>query len=203
MEVRSFNLIEQQGLVRNILADETTESFFLLNNSDRPDRNHKATRELGTVSFTIIKDGQSRIIRVPPSWVPIDASMQAPKKDIAASAEFQRAFTSGAVMVLDHDTGIRIIKADMDSQREYERVMSLAQNINGVGDGFQAYDANDKKDVDDPWANVNQNVKVNVSEVVANAMNESEFRSFMRREARSISTLDKKYISEHLPDFQL
>jgi hypothetical protein len=203
MESKSFNLYEQQTKVREILKDDSSDSFFILNVSDRPDRNQKATRELAMVLFAVTVDGESRIIRVPPSWVPIDAGMQAPKKVIAASGEFQRALTAGAIVVLDDETGRRIISADTESRDEYAKVMAIAQNVNGSGQGYQSYNQSESEAADDPWANVSASVKVNVQEVEANNMSEVEFRSFLRREARSISALDKKYISDKLPTLNI
>jgi hypothetical protein len=203
MESKSFNLFEQQSKLREILADTKTDTFYILNISDRPDRNNKATRELHPVHLTVSVDGESRIIRIPPSWVPIDAGMQAPKKVIAASGEFQRALTAGAILVLDDETGRKIISADQDSINEYSRIMAVAQNVNGAGAGWQSYNNSETEAAEDPWANVTPSVKVNVQEFEENNISESEFRSFMRREERSISALDRRYITEKLPNINI
>jgi hypothetical protein len=199
MEAKSFNLITQQDTIAAIVADEKSTSFFILNNSDKPDRNNQSTREQGPILLTVTHEGKSMLVRIPVSWVPVDVALQAPKKAIASSAEFQRALASGSIIVLSHDEGRNIINADQDSRDEYARVMAIAQGVNGAGEGYQAA-SGQREEADDPWANVSPSVKVNVEEVTNSTMSMNEFRSFMRREARSISALDKKYIAEKLPD---
>lgn len=202
MESKSFNLLEQQELIRGLADDDKNPTFFILNNSDRPDRNGKPTRDQGMILFTVVSNGQSRVVRVPVSWVPVDASQQAPKKDIINSAEFQRALSSGAIIVMSHDQGRRLIVADTDSQQEYERVMAVAQGVNGAGD-YQGVNGEQAAPSEDVWANVSQEVKLHVEEFQTGAMGEAEFRSFMRRSARSISPLDRRYIAEKLPELNI
>lgn len=202
MESKSFNLYNQQELVRGIAANEDNPTFFILNNSERPDRNNKATREPGMVIFNVVGENrESRAIRIPVSWVPVDAATQASKAAITQSAEFQRALSSGAIMVLSHDDGRRIIQSDQESEDEYARVMAIAQGVNGPMDsGYGGVNGGDRQAPEDPWANVSQEVRLNVDDVREGAMSMPQFKSFMRRSERSISALDRKYISEMLPE---
>lgn len=200
MESRSFNLFEQQTLVRMIAEDDINSTFFILNNSERPDRDNRPTRDPGMVIFNVMEAGQSRAIRVPVSWVPIDAATQASKKAIVSSAEFQRALSAGAIMVFSHDDGRKIIQSDQDSKDEYARVMAIAQGVNGpVESGYGGINGGDRSQPADPWANVSQQVRLNVDDVLEGAMSLGQFKSFMRRAERSISALDRQYISEKLP----
>ncbi len=200
MESRSFNLFEQQDLVRKIAEDDNNPSFFILNNSERPDHSGKPTRDPGMVIFNVIENGQSRAIRIPVSWVPVDAATQATKKAIVGSAEFNRALSAGAIMILTQDEGKRIITADSESQDEYSRVMAIAQGVNGPTDsGFGGVNGSDRGPVEDPWANVSQEVRLNVEDVIEGVMTAAQFKSFMRRADRSISALDRSYIAEKIP----
>jgi hypothetical protein len=200
MEAKSFSLFEQQELIRKMVDNDENPTFFILNNSDRPDRNGKPTKGQGMILFSVMTGGQSRVVRVPVSWVPIDATQQAPKKAIVESAEFQRALSSGAIIVMSHDQGRKVIVGDNDSKAEYERIMAIAQGVNGAGD-YQGVNGDQNEPAEDMWANVTPEVKLNVEEMQNGTMQETEFRSFLRRSARSISALDRKYISDKLPEF--
>lgn len=195
MESASFNLFEQQTLVRKIVDDEANPSFFILNNADS-----HPNRGPGMVVFNVMENGQSRAIRVPISWVPIDAATQASKKAIVSSAEFQRALSAGAIMVFSHDEGRKIIGADEDSKAEYSRVMAIAQGVNGPAESDYSGINGESNAPEDPWINVSPMVKNAVDDVIHGNMTVAQFKSAMRRSARSVSALDRKYIDEKLPN---
>lgn len=201
MEAKSFNLLEQQDVVRKIADDPENRSFFILNTTDKPNKSGKATRDPGTLLFTVMAPGGAKVVRVPVSWVPVDASQQATKQQIVDSAEFQRALSSGSIMIMTDRQGRSIIEADAASGEEYSKVMAKALQVNGSEDSFGYTDNTDRTEDGelDPWANVSAEVKINVEEMQEGAMDEAQFASFLRRSARSISDLDHKYIAEKLP----
>ena len=199
MEVKSFDLIQQQGVVQKIINDKENSSFFVLNNTDRPTQG-RSTKQAGTLLISVKVEGDARIVRIPVSWVPIDVSAQAPKEYIGKSAEFLRALSLGTIMVLTHAEAHKIINADSDSKLEYARIMAIAQGVNGADEAAGSNNKDGAEAVFDPWANVSQEVRLNVEELNNETMSENEFRSFVRRSERSISPLDRKYIVAQAPD---
>jgi len=124
MESRSFNIIDQQKLLSDILSDDEDKSLFVLNNTDRPDRNGKPTRSAGVLLMSALVNGESRAIRIPVSWVPVDLSVQAPRKAITESAEFNRALASQAIMIMTREQALKLIRGDQASMDEYDRAMA-------------------------------------------------------------------------------
>lgn len=203
MEVTSYNiqtnLIDQQRKVESILKDESS-SFFVLNYSDLPNKSGVSTQEAAPIVMTVMVDGQARLIRIPYSWVPVDLGLQAPKRAIRDSVEFQRCLTSRAIVVLTQEEAEKIITADEVNSQEYGRVMAVAQRVNGA-DQYN-YGSNSRmEEPEDPWKMVSNEAKLQVEQFEENIITESDFRNYLLRSKRSLSALDRQYIADKLPDF--
>lgn len=201
MESRSFNIIDQQKLLSDILSDDEDKSLFVLNNTDRPDRNGKPTRSAGVLLMSALVNGESRAIRIPVSWVPVDLSVQAPRKAITESAEFNRALASQAIMIMTREQALKLIRGDQASMDEYDRAMAISQGINGAADvAYHGVNGTDVNEEEDPWENVDVGLRALVEDLTAGGnTTKVDIMSYMRRNERSMSPLDRKYMEEKMP----
>lgn len=201
MESRSFNIIDQQKLLSDILSDDEDKSLFVLNNTDRPDRNGKPTRSAGVLLMSALVNGESRAIRIPVSWVPVDLSVQAPRKAITESAEFNRALASQAIMIMTREQALKLIRGDQASMEEYDRAMAISQGINGAADvAYHGVNGTDVNEEEDPWENVDVGLRALVEDLTAGGnTTKVDIMSYMRRNERSMSPLDRKYMEEKMP----
>ncbi len=204
METASYklktDLLSQSKKVEAIVKNEESSSFFVLNYSDVPDSRTKQAKSQGLIAMTVMVDNQARMVRVPHSWVPIDLGLQAPKIRIKESAEFQRALAAKALIVLTDEEAHAIINNDDMSRQEYSRIMAVAMRVNGDDDGY--YGAmGEAKTPDDPWSGVNEEIKLKVEQLETSMITEDDMRMYLRRNSRSVTNLDRQYITDKLPLF--
>jgi hypothetical protein len=130
------------------LARQDGLDLYVLNNSS-----HARGMSSGLVIFNVAIDATDRrMVRVPPTWIPINIGMQLPKDKILASADFLDCLNRRALIgVLTKDAD-DIFANDEDARMEADRV---AQDMGGGGQFAEMeLEASSSEDAVDPELNL-------------------------------------------------
>jgi hypothetical protein len=168
------------------LSKEDALELYVLNNS--ANARHKSP---GVVIVNVPLSGNdTRIIRVPNTWVPVNIGLQLPKNKILESADFLQALNDRTLLGVLVKDAEAIFDEDPEAKEEWHRV---AQNLMGGGsiEEQMGMVSGESEDAIDPDLNSAMVEAVNRDDI-----DEGELYSIIRNQAESglLKTKDFKYI---------
>lgn len=101
------------------LSDDTR--LFVLNNAE----------PRGDILLTIPKDkGRDQMVVIPPTWIPIDLTMQCRREDILNSPDFRRVLARQFVIAIDPDEAEKFFDVNSSAKVELDRILGRAEGNN-------------------------------------------------------------------------
>ena len=108
-------------LTQRDLEISSDTRLFVLNNAE----------PRGDILITISKDkGRDQLIVVPPTWIPMDLTMQCRREDILNSPDFRRVLARQFIIAVDPDQSEAFLAENITAQNELDRVLGRAGGAN-------------------------------------------------------------------------
>lgn len=130
------------------LIDQERGAIWVLNTCDQ------VVDGGGDVQITVIVHGQPRILRVPRTWLPIEATKAIPRKQILESAFFLEAISKGLIMAIStEDAEVLLGQEGSDDElnrlAEAESIIRQAIQTKGYGRNVTISGSSDELEEED------------------------------------------------------
>lgn len=110
-----------KSLTQRDLETSDDTRLFVLNN----------TEPRGEILISVPKDkGRDQLIVVPPTWIPMDLTMQCRRDDILSSPDFRRGLARQFLIAVDPDSAERMLEENETARVEFNRIMGRADGAN-------------------------------------------------------------------------
>lgn len=103
--------------INDIINNTKEQRVFALNATRGSDR--------AQIIVTVRSGDRTDTVTVPPTWIPIDMTLQTTKEALMASPEFRRALANNLLSLIDADEADSIL-AQNDAQEEVRRLQAMA-----------------------------------------------------------------------------
>lgn len=120
------------SLTAQELIDQEKGAIWVINTCDQ------VVEGGGDVQITVVVHGQPRILRVPRTWLPIEATKAIPRKQILESAFFLEALSKGLITAISAEDAQDLLgqegsEAELDRLSDAESIIRQAIQTKGYG----------------------------------------------------------------------
>lgn len=140
--------MELNALSAQELIDQERGAIWVINTCDQ------VVEGGGDVQITVIVHGQPRILRVPRTWLPIEATKAIPRKQILESAFFLEAISKGLIMAISVEDAESLLgqegsNAELSRLADAEHIIRQAIQTKGYGKNVTISGSSDELEEDD------------------------------------------------------
>ena len=185
------------------IRSDPSPNLWVFNNTPKLNNRFK-----NSVVHMVVSTGGSGtdkvVVRVPPTWVPINIGMQAPKRAIFDSPEFLRSVNNNFIRLISNEDAKQFFSADPDAQAEFDSQMNKLNNTapdrTNTPDPVKNLENMDLTDGQIEDADINPKVIVAVGRVNDNSLTTAEFTSMLRSQEGDLTRKDYDYILAQVKD---
>jgi len=105
------------------LRNDDTE-LYLLNKSNPS----------GNINMVITSNNSKVSLQVPVTWIPFDASMFCPKKDVLSNPDFRRVVAKGFLEIIDSAEAAALIAGNSRAQTELNKLLDINSKQTDIAD---------------------------------------------------------------------
>ena len=130
------------------LIDQERGAIWVINTCDQ------VVEGGGDVQITVVVHGQARILRVPRTWLPVEATKAIPRKQILESAFFLEAISKGLITAISAEDAEAMLsqegsEEELNRLAEAEAIIRQAIQTKGYGKNVTISGSSDELEDDD------------------------------------------------------